>query len=111
LGSRCRTVYTQSPISDPPRHSFFPYGSRPSPPSLVGVTLPKSQTGKLPLFSRLSVLEKAHFDGKHIQPIEEILAESPIRYGFQVAIRGSDNANVDLDRRRNFRLELTPQPK
>jgi hypothetical protein len=52
--------------------------------------------------------------GKHIQPIEEILAESPIRYGgFQVAIRGSDNANVDLDRRpmRNFRLELTPQPK
>ena len=30
---------------------------------------------------------------------EEILAEGPIRYGgVQVAIRGSDNANVDSDR-------------
>jgi len=42
--------------------------------------------------------QRRHFDGKHIQPIEEILAESPIRYsGAQVAIRGTDHANVDLD--------------
>jgi hypothetical protein len=40
-----------------------------------------------------------HFDGKHIQPIEEILAEGPIRYcGVQVAVRGSDNSSVDKDR-------------
>ena len=36
---------------------------------------------------------------KYMEPIEEILAEGPIRYrSVQVAIRGSDNANVDLDR-------------
>jgi hypothetical protein len=43
--------------------------------------------------------QRRHFDGKHIQPIEEILAEGPIRYGgVQVAIRGSNNANVDSNR-------------
>jgi len=48
LGSPCRTVYTQSPISDPPRHSFFAFGSCPSPPNLVGVALPKIRNGETP---------------------------------------------------------------
>src|SRR4029077_16983712 len=43
--------------------------------------------------------QRRHLDGKHVQPVEEILAESPIPYsGVQVAIRGSDHANVEVDR-------------
>src|SRR5262249_30393982 len=40
-----------------------------------------------------------HLDGKHVEPIKEILAKGTARYrGSQVAIRGSDDANVDADR-------------
>ena len=36
---------------------------------------------------------------KHVQPIEEILAERPAGHGcVQITIRGSDDANVDVDR-------------
>ena len=50
LVPRCRTVYTQSPISDPPRHSFFAFGSCPSPPNLVGIALPKIRNRETPSF-------------------------------------------------------------
>jgi len=53
LVPRCRTVYTQSPISDPPRHSFFAFGSCPSPPNLVGVALPKIRNRETPSFQNV----------------------------------------------------------
>src|SRR5262249_25999625 len=46
----------------------------------------------------LTLPEGWHLDGKYIEPIEEVRAESPIGYGgLQIAICGSDAPDVDLD--------------
>src|SRR5712664_1449394 len=43
-----------------------------------------------------------HLDGKDIQAVKEVLAEGPIGCrGFQVAIRSSDDTNIDTDRLRS----------
>ena len=41
-------------------------------------------------------------DWKNVEPIKQILAERPICYrGFQIAVRGRDHTDVDLDRLRS----------
>ncbi len=42
--------------------------------------------------------EGRHLNGKHVQPVEQVAPECPIRDGcLQIAIRRGDNANVDTD--------------
>ena len=45
-----------------------------------------------------SLSQRRHLDGKHIEPVKQVLVEGALGYGrLQVSIRGGDDANVDLD--------------
>ena len=47
----------------------------------------------------LPLSQRGHLDGKHIQPIKQVLAKGSFGNGcFQITIGGSDDANVDVDR-------------
>ena len=42
--------------------------------------------------------ERRHLDREHVQPIEQILTKRPARHGgFQLTVRGGNDANVHLD--------------
>jgi len=55
------------------------------------------------------------FRWEYIEAIKEVFAEPSVRYcGFQVAMRSSDDANVDLDRSRtpdSFEFPLLQDPQ
>src|SRR5262245_13302402 len=47
----------------------------------------------------LPLSERWHLDRKYIEPIEQVLAKAPIGHrSRQVAVRGGDDTNVDMDR-------------
>jgi hypothetical protein len=48
---------------------------------------------------RSSCSQRRHLERKYVEPVIEIFAEGPVgNRGFQIAIRGSDDANVNADR-------------